>query len=550
MREARLILAECESLARGDGADELMLGEVLLRLFDGDRLLQLGFARQVDYARERLGVAPRTMYRWLRLARKLASRPSLRRAVIGGAVSASKALVVAPVARGGEEERWVGVAMRVSLGELERRVRGAGSAPAPDPYEFDSVILDMTEPERRRVDVAMTVAELVVGPGTPRWQRLEAMCMEWLGEHAGGDGVGSGGAEARRRRALAAANPPPRAPRASAAESIPSTEGIPGEVPAASSATRPLAARGSSPRDARSLDARARALLAQRRGREERLGRLLRRIRDERLHREAGYRWFETYCRERLGMAPRSVRERLWLETRLDELPALREAYAAGRMPRTKVTLIARAATPADVDERIAEACATTWQQLDRQERAEEDRRDRAAGRYRVWGPLDAAETMALALGVARAWLRSQTGESATDGAALAAMADHFVVVWAPQLAAWRATRSRKEVMLRHGGVCGVPGCSRPAQHEHHVVFRSHGGGDERENRVALCAAHHLHGVHRGYLAVQGVAGRRLLWTVPATGDAWETRGADDVRRVARPPGPAGSVRRASVGAS
>jgi hypothetical protein len=28
--------------------------------------------------------------------------------------------------------------------------------------------------------------------------------------------------------------------------------------------------------------------------------------------------------------------------------------------------------------------------------------------------------------------------------------------------------------------------------------FRSQGGGDEPENLAALCAAHHLHGVHRG----------------------------------------------------
>ena len=31
--------------------------------------------------------------------------------------------------------------------------------------------------------------------------------------------------------------------------------------------------------------------------------------------------------------------------------------------------------------------------------------------------------------------------------------------------------------------------------HEHHIVFRSAGGSGELENRVTLCAVHHLRGV-------------------------------------------------------
>ncbi|HEX5138266.1 MAG TPA: hypothetical protein VFY93_14915, partial [Planctomycetota bacterium] len=67
------------------------------------------------------------------------------------------------------------------------------------------------------------------------------------------------------------------------------------------------------------------------------------------------------------------------------------------------------------------------------------------------------------------------------------------------------------------------------------VSFRSSGGPDEPWNGVALCAVHHLHGIHLGYLEVTGRAGERLHWRF-ATGEAapteeWETLGDDDVWR-------------------
>jgi 5-methylcytosine-specific restriction endonuclease McrA len=59
---------------------------------------------------------------------------------------------------------------------------------------------------------------------------------------------------------------------------------------------------------------------------------------------------------------------------------------------------------------------------------------------------------------------------------------------------------------------------TRTAAHAHHVLYRSHGGGDEPENLVALCAAHHLHGVHRGYVRVHGRAPDGLRWELGARG--------------------------------
>jgi hypothetical protein len=89
---------------------------------------------------------------------------------------------------------------------------------------------------------------------------------------------------------------------------------------------------------------------------------------------------------------------------------------------------------------------------------------------------------------------------------------------------------------MRKAGLCAAPGCSRAACHLHHIVFRSRGGTDDPRNLVGLCAVHHLHGIHLGYLEVTGLAGERLHWKL-GTGESvpleeWITLGDDDVRRA------------------
>jgi hypothetical protein len=48
--------------------------------------------------------------------------------------------------------------------------------------------------------------------------------------------------------------------------------------------------------------------------------------------------------------------------------------------------------------------------------------------------------------------------------------------------------------------------------HEHHIVYASRSGSDDPSNLTSLCAAHHLHGVHYGYIKVTGQAPDRLRW--------------------------------------
>ena len=55
---------------------------------------------------------------------------------------------------------------------------------------------------------------------------------------------------------------------------------------------------------------------------------------------------------------------------------------------------------------------------------------------------------------------------------------------------------------------------ARSSLHDHHVVYRSRGGENARDNRVAICAAHHLRGIHGFHIKVDGVAPHDLTWQI------------------------------------
>jgi hypothetical protein len=80
--------------------------------------------------------------------------------------------------------------------------------------------------------------------------------------------------------------------------------------------------------------------------------------------------------------------------------------------------------------------------------------------------------------------------------------------------AEWEAQpRHRDRVFERDGWRCAVPACSaRRNLHDHHVLFRSRGGGNARDNRITVCAWHHLRGIHGGIVHAWGEAPHGLTW--------------------------------------
>ena len=62
----------------------------------------------------------------------------------------------------------------------------------------------------------------------------------------------------------------------------------------------------------------------------------------------------------------------------------------------------------------------------------------------------------------------------------------------------------RREVFWRDRGRCVVPGCRNATYLDvHHLNLRSEGGGNEPDNLVVLCGAHHG-ALHRGRLRIDG----------------------------------------------
>ena len=213
----------------------------------------------------------------------------------------------------------------------------------------------------------------------------------------------------------------------------------------------------------------------------------------------------------------------------------LREALRTGKITFTKALLVAKTATPETVKAEIEKVKSTTYRQAERDATDREDRQNRAQGVRRVWGPRDAMLTVSLAIASVNARVRAATGRWISSGEALAIMADFFIEVWTPwvkeQQRWW--SKERKEVFARTKGICAWPTCGKAAVHEHHIRPRSQGGMDEVSNLCALCAHHHLRGIHLGYLLIEGRAGECLVFRrVDGLGDVWEIVGEDDARSL------------------
>jgi len=184
------------------------------------------------------------------------------------------------------------------------------------------------------------------------------------------------------------------------------------------------------------------------------------------------------------------------------------QALRSGRLSYEQARLVARVAGAADVAARIEEAAARTCIAYRRALEGEEHRQMWRAGELRAVVPDEVDALLADALRAARACSRG----GLTPGEALVAVALHFIRTWKDEVARRIGTTDR--VILRDGALCQVPGCSRAADHVHHVVPRSACGPLEPWNEVSLCAVHHLRGAHGGSVRITGRAPDGLAFTL------------------------------------
>jgi len=180
VRMAHTMDALLRNVSSGYGALDVALGEGLDELTVGRRAMDLKSSNIGDYAREELGINASTAVKMARLARRLRDRPALREAVRRGELSARKAEIIAPVAVGDYEARWI---LRAKA-ETVRSLKVAVQAP-PEPDEEDWVNLCAeVSPEKRPVlDEGLRLAGIAIGATATKMQRVSAWAQEYLGTH-------------------------------------------------------------------------------------------------------------------------------------------------------------------------------------------------------------------------------------------------------------------------------------------------------------------------------------------------------------------------------
>ncbi len=319
------------------------------------------------------------------------------------------------------------------------------------------------------------------------------------------------------------------------------------------------------------LDLELRALSAELMRKDLRLGELALEADYRRVASTHGHRTTDDYWRESLGVAPSSMAARVALARRACRLPRLKLAIEAGDVGFETATMLARVATPSTEGAWLALADISTAKIF-------REHVDAAELHARANGlPLDALvpptpEQIDEAHDLERKVLSmvfADPGESndvahATDAvrdpepgpmsvsglseeAKLGTvplrltLPDDLAAFWCDleilhadagfpmgtfvgflvgsTLDTWRGTTrlpAYGDIYLRDRFRCQNPICRSRNCTPHHIVFRSHGGGDEPSNLVSLCDRCHLSLVHGGHLTVTGLAPHAIHWSARA----------------------------------
>lgn len=557
---ARRLDQHLRRLSRLRNPVEWRVARMLERLDCGSGYLDLGFARLSDYARERLGLTARRVQALLGLARRLGPLPRVAAAYESGVLSQSQAALVARVATAADQDRWVMRAKSLTVRRLTQEVLEALPERLPDDGATATVCeeedagetLGWTGPARLRPlwDEALELARRSGGADEPVHGCVEFISADFL----------AGAPDRPRVLAAELATEPAAEPAEGKRTVLDGAEpdgtdlfeamrgAIEAEAPSGPEADR----REASLPDAvieglndtpRLLDLRLRKLVALRQKLAWQQGRLLRVMAARRLHRDLGFLSFSRYCQERAGLGARRAWQLIALDRRLVRLPRLAAAYRMGEVSWVRASAIAGIATAATEEDWIRVARSVTVRRLraevglategvrppglasDGRVQLSAPRAPAAGARdglfdgerrvpMRFWAPLEVASLWRQAVAVSRMLLlraRAAADAGPAEWECVERILQTFVASWSVrQTAAWQR---RYRIFERDGWRCRVPGCSSRAHLQvHHVVFRSHGGGEDDGNLATLCATHHLRGIHQGRLRCHALPDGLLAW--------------------------------------
>jgi Domain of unknown function (DUF222) len=425
----------------------------------------------------------------------LESRPLLQAAVRAGEVTPRHAEAVLPAARGDDEALWVEQARVGTVRGLKKKVKDVAAADPDEEGKWTVFHAAMPPEQRAVVDEAEELAGEIVGARSPRSERVQAICSEYLGTHP------SPVAERAADAVLFSAEEPDDPFRECLEELYEQWASLERPAPVAALEGAPDSA------DVRALWERLVWLAGMRDSWNEVFGHVAMVFCAIRGWEYLGFASFAHYIEERLGMGVRTVQQRVALERKLYELPALRVAMREGRISYEKARLIARHANQRTVEEWIARGEELTCVELRDALQDQEEAQMCARRQYRAWLPPSVAGLLLLTI----AAVRKAEGRPLSPGECYAKACAHFIEVWKPILRAGRETLS-KRVRKRDRWRCQVPVCSKAGDHSHHMQYRSAGGSDELGNQIGLCAPHHLRGVHMGRVRIRHESPGQLRW--------------------------------------
>ena len=480
-------------------------------------------AARRDYTRERLGLSARELQSLAAVTDRLEALPAVRAAFERGEVSWAQARLLVAVTSAETERAWLELARERTVRALAALIGTKGRS---DLREEEAEQDGDGEPHVRfRLRCPRRVARL--------WRETVELARRMAGaeltQGQAAEAIAAEGLSARQPSAEAWPEPPPRPdappdPHETVTAFAPDLdwnsvrEAIPAEVSALAVGCEDL--------DPFALDARMGAVVRARQRIDWQTGRLLRVFLDRRLYRLMGFSSAGRYLIERLGSSARKARALVALERKTWQAPALGDAYRAGDLSWVRAFTLVPIVTQATAAAWISRAQEVTVRRLgDEVEWA-------LCGRDGVTpvAPPPAGATLDGWQTCART--ESELADSEiifTAPASVVALFRTAIVAFTSRTewywlgceellrhvrAEWTAQpRHRDPIFERDGWRCAVPACtSRRNLHDHHILFRSSGGENVRHNRVAVCAAHHLHGIHAGRVRAWGTAPGGITW--------------------------------------
>jgi hypothetical protein len=506
------------ALSRERGPLRAALARIACRLVFSRGWERLGYARLSDYAVERLGLSARWARSLAQVGEGFRVFPSLEEALLSGTLGWTKVRLLASLPRGEDEATWIARAERVTSEQLSKMVR------AVDRGSLEAGALDEETPRSRLFEVRCSA--------DVRWKWNTA---RGAASRAAGRRLHvSEAAELIAAEVLSALPVDEDAERetcdaANASWSEAATEATaPVDRPMLPPSARHPAWReygaleellvGLEQADAFELDDRFRRALSLEQRLDARISPLLALVWSRWVHRALGYPTREAYVRERLGMDPTRARALVRLERAAVLSPPFARAYRTGVLSWVKagilVPLVSADPLGRFMEDWVAWAGQVTVRRLreDVQWALALEETDRVAfqrsgglpaearGEGEISAPqrdagTDATARLAREIGAVQ---REPGGEQAPGADA--------------ETCSVRFMGPAEVVQLFRAVLCTVRRRMEHNLHDHHIRFRSAGGSDAPENRVTLCAFHHLRGVHASRLRCLGRAPDGLTW--------------------------------------